>query len=232
MSEEIPQESGAAKGLAIAALVCGIVGFCVPIVAIAALVCGIIALVKTRPGQPKGMAIAGTVMGGIGTVIVPVLLLAILLPVLGKARQLSNMMVDGVNLRAVEAAESQHVLEHPGDAPSLGALVKSGAVAPAQLVSRLDERPEAAMPPTADNADRVSSYILVPGFKNSDNPDRIAAFVDPGIPAYKEKMHGVTSVVYEDGHVDSLVSVADLETALKAQTGMTVQQVIDQQRGK
>lgn len=231
MSEEASQENGAAKGLAIAALVCGIVGFCIPIAAIAALVCGIIALVKTRPGQPKGMAIAGTVMGGIGTVIIPVLLLAILVPVLAVARKQSNMIIDSVNLRMVETAASQYAIEHPGETPTLGALVKAGNLAPAQLVSRLDERPEAETP-TADNAAQASSYILVPGFKDSNSADRVAAFVDPSIPAYREKMHGIASVVYEDGHVDALVPVADLEAALQKQTGMGIAEIVAKQRGK
>lgn len=222
-----------ASGLALASLICGIPGLCVFPAAIAAIVCGIMALVKAKPGQPKGMAVAGTVLGGLGIVVMPIILLtAILVPVLAVARKQASMMKDGVNLRLVEAAEAQYAIDHPGEAATLGSLIKSGAIAPAQLVSPLDERPEAQTSITADNADKVSSYILVPGFKNANRPDAVAAFVDPGIPAYQQKMQGIATVVYEDGHVNSLVPAADLEAALRKQTGLGIQELVAKQRGK
>lgn len=67
-----PEKSNSSKGLAITALVLGIVAFCVGwtgpfglVVASAAVVFGIVALVKK---QNKGMGIAGVVLGGIALI--------------------------------------------------------------------------------------------------------------------------------------------------------------------
>jgi len=100
--EAEPQSAG---GLAVAAMVCGILGFCVFPAALAALIMGIIALSKAKPNQPKGMAIAGVVMGGLGVTLIPIaLLLGILVPVLGAAKKNANILKESVNQRNIAMA--------------------------------------------------------------------------------------------------------------------------------
>ncbi len=67
-------EGGKTSGLAIASLICGIVGLipcCFTLPSIAALITGGIAMskIKTSGQGGKGLAIAGLVMGGIGILI-------------------------------------------------------------------------------------------------------------------------------------------------------------------
>lgn len=76
-----PGSGSATPGVAIAALICGLIGLCaglVPVLGylgiplmIAGIVCGIIGMSKSRQGQGgRGMAIAGLVTGVLGIVAV------------------------------------------------------------------------------------------------------------------------------------------------------------------
>ena len=67
--------------LAIVALICSCI-FCLPPVAIAGVIMGVIALRR----EPRGLAIAAIVVGCLSTCLIVPILLAILLPALGKAR--------------------------------------------------------------------------------------------------------------------------------------------------
>lgn len=91
------------SGMAIGALVCGVIGFCFPPIALVALILGIVFLSKTRDGQPgRGMALAGTILGGVGLVFsVVALLIAILLPALGAARRTARQMQNSTQLRGI-----------------------------------------------------------------------------------------------------------------------------------
>jgi hypothetical protein len=96
------------SGMAITSMILGIVGclLCIPL-AWVALVLGIISLVKINKNPMqfggKGFAITGIVLGGLGGIlIVPALLVfAILMPSLGKARELSNRSVCAANIRGI-----------------------------------------------------------------------------------------------------------------------------------
>ena len=94
----------ARQGLAIGALVCGILGWvaCPPIGAVG-LVLGIVAIVKInkRPSEYKGMgmAVGGICTGGTSLLILP-LLISILLPSLSRARELAKRTVCSANMRA------------------------------------------------------------------------------------------------------------------------------------
>jgi type II secretory pathway pseudopilin PulG len=65
------------SGLALASLILGIIGFCVPITAPVALILGIIAIVKIKDSKGavggQGLAIAGLVTGGLGCLMIPIL---------------------------------------------------------------------------------------------------------------------------------------------------------------
>lgn len=75
------------------------------ILGIVALVLGIISLsaINKNPQQlgGKGFAITGIVTGAIGMIIIGPMLIAIMLPALGKARELSNRSVCAANVRGI-----------------------------------------------------------------------------------------------------------------------------------
>lgn len=99
----MPPPQGRSKGLAIAALVMGIPGACFFPLGLVAIVVGIMALVKSsrRPDIYGGsaMAIVGMIAGASGLVVG--LLIAILLPSLARARELSKRTVCTSNLKGI-----------------------------------------------------------------------------------------------------------------------------------
>ena len=100
-SNDPPSEG--ASGLAIAALVCGLIGFCFPPLGIVAMILGIVFLNQSRDGQSgRGMALAGTILGAVGLVLsILALLIAILLPALGAARRTARRMQNSTQLRGI-----------------------------------------------------------------------------------------------------------------------------------
>lgn len=94
---EYPTAAPVKTGLAVTALVLGILGLfmCFP-AGIVAIVLGIIALnrASTQPRRygGRGMAIGGLVCGGVSVILIPVfaLMISILLPSLSRARELSK----------------------------------------------------------------------------------------------------------------------------------------------
>lgn len=113
------------SGMAIGALVCGILGIvtCVFPIGIVGIILGIIALNRAS-GQPqryggKGLAIGGIVVGGCSLVSTP-MLIAMLLPSLGRARELSKQTVCMANLRGLGQACYIYAQDPPGVFPMLG----------------------------------------------------------------------------------------------------------------
>ena len=109
-------------GIASIPLVCAFgLGF---LTGIAAAIMGIIALTKISkdPQQygGKGMAIAGIATGGGGLILLVPLLIAILLPGLGKARELSNRSVCAANLRGIAQSMVVYAADNADDFPYLG----------------------------------------------------------------------------------------------------------------
>ncbi len=98
--------SAPGKGMAITAMILGIVSivFCMgPLAGIPALILGIIVLSCKKPG--KGMAVGGIVTGALGcSVIFIALLVSILLPSLNRARELAKRSVCGSNLKNLGTA--------------------------------------------------------------------------------------------------------------------------------
>ena len=86
------------NGLAISALVLGVLGLVLLPLAVVALVLGIIALTK---GQSKGLAIPGVVLGGLGTLIMPLAIIAaIAIPNLLESRVTSNEAAVSTSLKS------------------------------------------------------------------------------------------------------------------------------------
>ena len=100
-----------AKGMAVGALVCSIVGCCVPVVGIVGIVLGIVALVKAKSDARRygggGMALAAIIVGALSLIVVVLfwVFLGFLFPVLhqlGKARRHAS----SVEIRSVEPVVS------------------------------------------------------------------------------------------------------------------------------
>jgi hypothetical protein len=106
----LPPADTGRKGWATAALVTGILSFCMPPLGLIAITCGVVALVKVsnRPSEygGKGLAIAGITTGGIGLVLIFfwAVVVAIMLPSLARARELSKRSVCQANLKGIGTA--------------------------------------------------------------------------------------------------------------------------------
>ena len=97
-------QPAATSGFAIWSLVCGILGFCLPIPSsLLAIIFGIIGLNKTRDPRVggKGMSIAGICLGGVTLVLVLPMSIAILLPSLNRAREQANRVKCASNMRQI-----------------------------------------------------------------------------------------------------------------------------------
>ncbi|HSW45768.1 MAG TPA: DUF4190 domain-containing protein [Phycisphaerae bacterium] len=106
-TQHIPPADPGRKGWATAALICGVLGFCLPPLGLVAIVCGIVALVKINrdPKQfgGKGLAIAGISTGAVAQVMLVIyaLIFAIMLPSLARARELAKRSVCAANLKGM-----------------------------------------------------------------------------------------------------------------------------------
>jgi hypothetical protein len=104
----LPRAADARNGMAVAALVVGILGLVLcpigPVLGMIALVLGIVALVRAgnlpEPFSRRGTAIAGICLGG-ASVLVGGLFFTILIPALARARELSKRAVCAANQRAI-----------------------------------------------------------------------------------------------------------------------------------
>jgi len=187
---KLPMGSPSA-GMAIAAMVCGIVGMlgCAP-VGIVGLILGIVALVREsrEPNRyrGRGMAIAGICTGSISLVIVP-LMIAILLPSLSRARELSKRTVCSANMRGIGQAFYIYAQSNNGAFPDSATnwmAQVSGDVTPRQLICPSDARVSG------------TSYCYVPGYHQNGDPRQIILFEDP-------KIHNNEggNILYLDSHV-------------------------------
>lgn len=96
-------QASSTSGFAIWSLICGLLGFCLPIPSsILAIIFGIVGLNKTRDPRVggKGLAIAGICVGGFTLLLVP-LMIAILLPSLNRAREQANRVKCASNMRQI-----------------------------------------------------------------------------------------------------------------------------------
>lgn len=186
----IPQNQGS-QGLAIGALVCGIVGVlaCMP-VGLVGLIMGIVALVRIRRDpqvyRGRGLAIGGVVTGGISVLMVPVMI-AILLPALSHARDLSKRAVCASNLQGIGQALYIYASENNEMFPDASAdwqacLAGGGYTTSQQFVC----------PSTAGFG---NSYQYVPGYGTASDPAQIIVFED----LINHQGQG-GNILYLDGH--------------------------------
>jgi prepilin-type processing-associated H-X9-DG protein len=182
----------ATQGLAIGALVCGIIGLlgCPP-VGIVGLILGIVAVVKASQAPEryggKGLAIGGICTGAVSILFVP-LLISILLPSLSRARELSKRTVCAANMRGI--GQSMYIYAQDG-----GMFPEEGADWQGRLVGAGLTMPQQFLCPS-DSLVSGSSYYYVPGYGVESDPEQVILYEDPAI-------HGGEggNILTQDGHV-------------------------------
>src|SRR5438477_10939951 len=100
--QSAPQPPPSTSGVAIASLVMGIPGLCIPLLGIGAIVCGAIGLSQTKDNRVggRGLAIAGLILGIVG-VFISLMSIGILLPSLNRAREIANRVKCAQNMRQI-----------------------------------------------------------------------------------------------------------------------------------
>lgn len=131
------------SGLAITSFVLGLVGLVTMITAIPAVICGHIACSNIKSSQGaqtgRGLAIAGLVLGYIMIAIIPVgLVAAMAIPAFQKVRAASQEKMVLNNLRMLDAAAQQLMLENGTDRAAYAELVGPGLYIP-QLIPTAGE---------------------------------------------------------------------------------------------
>ncbi len=193
-----PEES-AGKGMAIAAIVLGILLITSPI----GLILGIIALTKSsKPGQggARGLAIGGVVASSIGMVLgCGCVGTGVMLPALGKARQAARQLKSSTQLRAIGSALQLYSQSYKDQFPPKnsdweGLLVNEKAVTAEFFISPASET-------------QASSYFYVPPVvtigKIKDPTTKVVVFEDP----LNYRQRG-SNVLFADGHVEYLTGDA------------------------
>ena len=190
MSTEVPLESELprpGKGLAVAALVLGLVGL-IPVLgvipAILGVVLGIVALAKKTPG--KGMATGGLITGALGLVITPVCLVALIVPAYNHALETTRRANCMSNLKGMGTALALYTQSHENEYPqNLDLLIKNG------------ESPKLFKCPSCTQHREFDYFYVAPA---KDAPATTIVACD-----FKDNHKGdMRNVLYMDGHVSML----------------------------
>ncbi len=202
------------SSMALIAIVLGIPGLCIFPLGIAALVLGIVALVRiadpNRELAGKGMAMAGTILGGLSIVLIPIipilaLLIGILLPAMGSARQAARNAVDASQLRQVAvvymsyAQDHNNILPaHPRDTTGVYGLANAMVISPHHDPLTQVDRGDGD-----GTAVRYGSYVFI----NQGAELDAVAHPSSTIIAYTaiaSDQQNVRVVLFMDGHVEMM----------------------------
>jgi prepilin-type processing-associated H-X9-DG protein len=193
------------QGLAVAALICGIGGLVLcPLVGIVGLVMGIVALLRAnrdpREYGGKGLAIGGICTGAISMLLFP-LMIAILLPSLSRARELSKRLVCSANMAGINSAMQTYQMQFRSPPPDLQALLASGLTTPRQLVCPSSK---------ATPSDSKDGYVLVTETGAKPRMDDVVIYE-------KRENHGGegANVLFGDGHVEFVKPYTRVEELVK-----------------
>lgn len=189
---DLPPRAAPAKGggLAVAALVlglCSLIPFIGGPLGLTAIILGIIALVQKT--VRKTMATVGIAVGAVGMLLMPGLLLAILLPSLGRARELAKRSVCATQLSSVGKACAIYVMDYDTSPPDLDTLMAHGSM-PANVLKC----------PSADGGRQCDYFYLDIGPPMGVR-DPTAAIMACD---YKGNHEDGRNVLYVDGHVEWL----------------------------
>ena len=130
----LPPRDPGSKGWAVAALVLGILSFCIPVILVPFVVLfGIIALILVSRNPSKyggtGLAIAG-ICAGVAALLIHALFLSILLPSLARARELSKRAVCAANLKGLGTGFYTYANEQSEAWPTPFAPARGGPASP------------------------------------------------------------------------------------------------------
>lgn len=184
-----PYPASPKTGMAVGALVCGILGFCIPGLGLVGLILGIVALTRAG-GDParhggKGMAVAGLSLGAVSLVVVPVmaLMISIMLPSLARAREIAKRTVCTTNMHAVGGALLSYASDNDGAFP----------VDIAKALNDSGLSPKVLNCPSCDQ----SNYRYIPGWSTNDSPQ------EPVVYEPLENHDGEGGcILYLDGHAE------------------------------
>jgi prepilin-type processing-associated H-X9-DG protein len=210
-----PLPDAKTSGLAITSLVLGILSFCTFfITAVPAIVFGIIALVKISKsrGQLKGngLAISGIALPAVSALLVIPMMLAILMPALGKVRNLSYRLMCGTNMGSLSKAMAVYANDYHEQYPTpskwCDLLVEKADVTPMQLKCKgapNDGRCNYAMNKNVEKlgmaapADMVLVFEAGPGWNQYGGAELLST----------ENHHGEgCNVLFVDGHVEFVMA--------------------------
>jgi prepilin-type processing-associated H-X9-DG protein len=183
------------SGWAIASLVCGIL-FCIPLSALLAIVFGIVGIVETKGGRKKGfgMALAGLILG---LLVGPVVLIAILLPSLNRARETANRVKCASNMRQIGQAMLLYANDNMGKyPPDLPTLLKNEDIAASIFLCPSSGETAANGPADLESGGHDSYVYLGKGLTESS---------DQNLPTlYEVDAHHIdgANFLFVDGHVE------------------------------
>jgi len=202
--------------MAIASLVCGIVGPCtVGLCSIIGVILGIVGLVKIGKDpaalRSRGLAIAGIVVSGLGILILPFLwaLAAILLPAVYGALSLANSASSANNVKQLCSVTMQYAASHRQKLPPVDTW-------PEVFQQQLGLPPQVMADPTDEEGGRAYAMnaALAGGTLVAPDPGRTVLFFEcqPGSPPAggpellpeKPRHAGRYVIGFLDGHVEAV----------------------------
>ncbi len=202
------------QGMAVGSLICGLGGFVsCGLAGLVGIILGIVALVRAG-NQPqryggKGMAIGGICAGGMSLIMLP-MLLAILLPSLSRARELSKRLVCGANMKGTGTAMMIYANGYAGQVPTFEILIEHGEMVAEQLNC-----------PSSDAAigDLHACYELIPNASILRSRSDVVWMYEP------PDNHGGegSNILFTDGHVEFIRGEDEVE-ALIAETRRLIAQ--------
>jgi len=195
------------QGLAVGALVCGIIGIVgCPLVGVVGIVLGIVALVNVNRdpmrNTGRGLAIGGICTGAASLLIVIPLMIAILLPSLSRAKELAKRAQCASNLMQIGSALAVYSNSNRGELP------ESTEVWQQRLGASAPLGPMTFVCPSDIGV--TCSYRYVPGRKMDGSSTTIIVYEDPAI----HNSEG-GNVLFADGHVD-FIRAARLQPMIDA----------------
>ena len=165
-------------------------------------------------------AIVAIVLGVLAVVLIPImcLLLAFLLPALGRAREVANRAVCGANLRGIcQSMLTYAVVNNDQFPPSFGPLVLDGSISPKSVIC--PRSPDATTVPAnmsiqqlAQWADEHSTYIYVYPNKGANADGETIILYEP---LSNHNNEGI-NIAYGDGHI-SFARRSEAESELRKQ---------------
>jgi prepilin-type processing-associated H-X9-DG protein len=206
------------NGLAIASLVIGIIGFCLPIGFIA-IVLGALGMRKTRDPRVggRGMAIAGLVLGIVGTMFA-LLQISILLPSLNRAREQANRVKCASNLRQIGLAVQLYANNNKGSfPPDLPALFGAGLLQSNVLICPSTNHTAAPGTPSFQLGKDLSYVYVGKGLNFTAQSSVIIAYEPPSdhTPGQPTGQKSGGNVLFADGHVEFVTDLSSVISELK-----------------